>query len=129
MLTSFISFSLRKSSLVVAALLTSATVLTAVGFALAGGPVAATVKEAPRWKSDKDFLSLKDWNLKGENIAPHGVNPLYYPIVPGQPIFAGTWQAGEPVGDGRLRARHADARHFHDWRSLYVRRLPEHWTF
>jgi hypothetical protein len=26
---------------------------------------------------------LKDWNLKAENIVPHGVNPLYFPIVPG----------------------------------------------
>ena len=43
----------------------------------------ATINDQPRWKSDKDYSSLKDWHLKGENIVPHGVNPLYYPIVPG----------------------------------------------
>ena len=65
------------------AALTTATVLTAAGFALAGGAVAGEIKDPPRWKSDKDYSSLKDWYLKGENIVPHGVNPLYFPIVPG----------------------------------------------
>ena len=45
--------------------------------------VAGEIKDPPRFKSDKDFSSLKDWHLKAENIVPHGVNPLYYPIVPG----------------------------------------------
>lgn len=63
--------------------LTAATVLTAVGFALAGNAVAGEIKDEPRWKQGKDFSSVKDWHLKGENIVPHGVNPLYYPIVPG----------------------------------------------
>lgn len=65
------------------AALLAGTVLMAAGFALSGGAVAAEIKDEPRWKSDKDYSSLKDWNLKGENIVPHGVNPLYYPIVPG----------------------------------------------
>jgi hypothetical protein len=65
------------------AALMAVTVLTAAGFALAGGAVAGEIKDPPRWKSGKDFSSAKDWNLKGENIVPHGVNPLYYPIVPG----------------------------------------------
>jgi uncharacterized membrane protein YkoI len=65
------------------AALLAGTVLTAAGFVLVGGAVAAEIKDEPRWKSDKDFSSLKDWNLKGENIVPHGVNPLYFPIVPG----------------------------------------------
>lgn len=30
-----------------------------------------------------DFTSLKDWNLKGENISPRGHNPLYFPLKPG----------------------------------------------
>jgi uncharacterized membrane protein YkoI len=57
-------------------------VLTAAGFALAG-TAAADVQEEPRWKHPGDYSSLKDWYLKGENIVPHGVNPLYFPIVPG----------------------------------------------
>jgi hypothetical protein len=63
--------------------LTTATVLTAVGFALAGGAVAGEINEPPRWKNPKDYSTVKDWHLKAENIVPHGVNPLYYPIVPG----------------------------------------------
>jgi hypothetical protein len=62
---------------------TAAAVLAAAGFALAGGAVAGEVKDEPRWKTGSDFSSLKDWNLKSENIVPHGVNPLFYPIVPG----------------------------------------------
>ena len=67
--------------------LTAATVLAAAGLVLAGGaPPAARpgeIKDEPLWKSGSDFSSLKDWNLKGENIVPHGVNPFYYPIVRG----------------------------------------------
>jgi uncharacterized membrane protein YkoI len=29
------------------------------------------------------FSSLKDWNLKGENMSPRGHNPLYFPLKPG----------------------------------------------
>jgi hypothetical protein len=65
------------------AAITTATVLTAAGFGLAGGAVAGEIKDEPRWKHGRDYSSLKDWHLKGENIVPHGVNPLYYPIVPG----------------------------------------------
>ena len=63
--------------------LRASTVLTAAGIVLAGGPVAGQVQEEPRWKRPSDYSSAKDWNLKAENIVPHGVNPLYYPIVPG----------------------------------------------
>jgi uncharacterized membrane protein YkoI len=65
------------------ATLMAVTVLTAAGFALADRAVAGEIQDEPRWKSDKDFSSLKDWHLKGENIVPHGINPLYFPIVPG----------------------------------------------
>jgi hypothetical protein len=30
-----------------------------------------------------NFSSLKNWNLKGENLAPRGHNPLYFPLKPG----------------------------------------------
>src|SRR5262245_15247059 len=65
------------------AVLTAATVLTAVGLVFAGGAIAGEIKDEPRWKNPKDYSTVKDWNLKGENIVPHGVNALYYPIVPG----------------------------------------------
>jgi hypothetical protein len=65
------------------ATLTTASVLTAAGFGLAGGAVAGEIKDEPRWTHGNDYSSLKDWHLKGENIVPHGVNPLYYPIMPG----------------------------------------------
>jgi uncharacterized membrane protein YkoI len=60
-----------------------ATIVAAAGFAFACGAIAGEIKDEPRFKNPKDYSSLKDWNLKGENIVPHGVNPLYYPIVPG----------------------------------------------
>jgi uncharacterized membrane protein YkoI len=63
--------------------LMAVSVLTAAGFALSGSAFAGTITDPPRFKSDKDYSSLKDWHLKGENIVPHGINPLYYPIVPG----------------------------------------------
>jgi uncharacterized membrane protein YkoI len=63
--------------------LVAGTVLTAAGFALAVGAIAGEIKDEPRWKRGQDYSSAKDWNLKGENIVPHGVNPLYFPIVPG----------------------------------------------
>src|SRR4051812_36440429 len=65
------------------AALMAVTVLTAAGLALADRAIAGEIQDEPRWKSDKDFSSLKDWHLKGENIVPHGINPLYFPIVPG----------------------------------------------
>ena len=65
------------------AALMAGSVLMAAGVAICGSAVAGEINDEPRWKSDKDFSSLKDWHLKGENIVPHGVNPLYYPIVPG----------------------------------------------
>ena len=65
------------------AALMAVTVLTTAGFALADGAVAGTINDPPRYKSGKDYSSLNDWNLKAENIVPHGINPLYYPIVPG----------------------------------------------
>lgn len=66
------------------AALTAAVVLTAAGCIVGSGAYAAAeIKDAPRWTKGSDFSSLKDWNLKGEQIVPHGSNPLYYPITPG----------------------------------------------
>jgi Peptidase propeptide and YPEB domain len=63
----------------------AAIVLSATGFALCGGTAfAAEIKDPPRWTKGSDFSSMRDWNLKAEQIVPHGVNPLYYPITPGQ---------------------------------------------
>jgi uncharacterized membrane protein YkoI len=53
------------------------------GLALAGSALAGEIKDKPRFTQGSDFSSLKDWHLKAENLLPHGVNPLYYPIVPG----------------------------------------------
>jgi uncharacterized membrane protein YkoI len=64
------------------AALTAATVLTATGFAVTGTAV-ASVDAEPRFKDPKDYSSAKDWFIKGENLVPYGINPLYYPIRPG----------------------------------------------
>lgn len=65
------------------AVLAAAVVLSAAGFMTGSGAYAAEITDAPRWTKGSDFSSLKDWNLKGAQIVPHGVNPLYYPITPG----------------------------------------------
>jgi peptidase YpeB-like protein len=65
------------------AALATAIVLSAAGFVPGGAGHAAEIKDTPRWTKGSDFSSLKDWNLKAEQIVPHGVNPLYYPIMPG----------------------------------------------
>lgn len=62
----------------------AAIVLSATGIALCGGGAfAAEIKDPPRWTKGSDFSSLKDWSLKGEQLVPHGGNPLYYPVTPG----------------------------------------------
>lgn len=63
--------------------LAAAVVLWAAGFAAGDIGYAAEIKGPPRWTKGSDFSSLKDWSLKAEQIVPHGVNPLYYPITPG----------------------------------------------
>ena len=78
------------------AALMAVTVLTAAGFVLAGGTwlgphgdsaMAREFKDQPgRTQSGArvDFSSLKDWNLKAENMVPSGgYNPLYFPLKPG----------------------------------------------
>ncbi|WP_456639709.1 PepSY domain-containing protein [Bradyrhizobium sp. USDA 10063] len=63
--------------------LAAAVFLSAAGLVTGGIGYAAEIKDPPRWTKGSDFSSLKDWNLKAEQIVPHGVNPLYYPITPG----------------------------------------------
>jgi hypothetical protein len=63
--------------------LAAAVVLSAAGFVASGIGYAAEIKDPPRWTKGSDFSSLKDWNLKAEQIVPHGINTLYYPITPG----------------------------------------------
>jgi Peptidase propeptide and YPEB domain len=60
-----------------------AIVLSAAGFVLSGGAHAGEITDPPRWTKGSDFASLKDWSLKAEQIVPHGINSLYYPITPG----------------------------------------------
>src|SRR5262252_4636455 len=98
--------------------LRASTVLTAAGIVLAGGPAAGQVQEEPRWKRPSDYSSAKDWNLKAENIVPHGLNwfaldkttnsvyafgEVSWEInEEGKPVFGGTWRAGEPDGENSL---------------------------
>jgi Predicted membrane protein len=56
-----------------------------------GDTAAANPTAVPRaWESGRtqggarvQFSSLKDWNVKGENLSPRGHNPLYFPLKPG----------------------------------------------
>jgi peptidase YpeB-like protein len=43
----------------------------------------AKVKERTQGGARVTFTSLKDWNLKGENLSARGHNPLYFPLKPG----------------------------------------------
>ncbi len=40
-------------------------------------------KERTQGGARVTFSSLKDWNVKGENLSPRGHNPLYFPLEPG----------------------------------------------
>src|SRR3989304_482854 len=50
-------------------------------------PPRATAKLGPTARTQGGarvtFSSLKDWNLKGENLSARGHNPLYFPLKPG----------------------------------------------
>jgi uncharacterized membrane protein YkoI len=61
---------------------------------LPGGPWVGLNGDAARAQGAKEpertlagvpvtFSSLKDWNLKAENLSPRGRNPLYFPLTPG----------------------------------------------
>ena len=63
---------------VVRAVLLGATLLAGIGAAAAG-----EIKDPPRFTKKADYSSAKHWMLKAENIVPHGINPLYFPLTPG----------------------------------------------
>ena len=63
-----------------------AIIVTFAWIGLHGDSVMAQRKgESGRTQSGArvNFSSLKDWNLKGENLSPRGHNPLYFPLKPG----------------------------------------------
>jgi len=47
--------------------------------------LSAETKDVARTQSGArvTFSTVKDWNLKGENLSPRGHNPLYFPLKPG----------------------------------------------
>ena len=63
-----------------------AIIVTFTWLGLHGDSVMAQRKgESGRTQSGArvNFSSLRDWNLKGENLSPRGHNPLYFPVKPG----------------------------------------------
>ncbi len=48
-----------------------------------GQALAGEIKDKPRFPKGSDYSTVRDWNLKGENLVPFGSNPLYFPIQPG----------------------------------------------
>jgi hypothetical protein len=52
-------------------------------FGSGGVAAARDIKDASPYIEKTDYASSKDWNLKSENIVPHGHNPLYFPLKPG----------------------------------------------
>jgi hypothetical protein len=61
-----------------------AFLLTFAGAGLAShSALAGEIKDPPRFPKAKDYSTVKDWNLKGENLVPFGTNPLYFPLKPG----------------------------------------------
>jgi uncharacterized membrane protein YkoI len=72
----------------------AATVVVGAGLALAGGTWLGPLGDTARAQGTKEpertqagarvsFTTVKDWNLKGENLSPRGHHPLYYPLKPG----------------------------------------------
>ncbi len=39
--------------------------------------------ETAKLQAERGFTTVKDWNLKAENISPRGHNPYYFPLEPG----------------------------------------------
>ena len=62
----------------------AAIVSTCAWLGVSGTTVmAGEIKDPPRFTSPKDYSSVKDWNLKADNLVPRGHNPLYFPLKPG----------------------------------------------
>ena len=39
--------------------------------------------ETAKLQAERGFTTVKDWNLKAENLSPRGHNPYYFPFKPG----------------------------------------------
>jgi hypothetical protein len=39
--------------------------------------------DTAKYQAERGFTTVKDWNVKGENMSPRGSNPYYYPLKPG----------------------------------------------
>jgi hypothetical protein len=39
--------------------------------------------DSAKLQAERGFTTVKDWNLKAENISPRGENPYYFPLKPG----------------------------------------------
>jgi len=73
-----------RSTWVIPALVT--VLVTSAWLGLHGDSVMARERKEPeRTQSGArvTFSSLKDWNVKAENLSPRGHNPLYFPLTPG----------------------------------------------
>ena len=75
-----------RTSAIVSSLL--AITVTFTWFSMSSGPALAQrvwEKEKGRTQAGAriTFSSLKDWDVKGENLSPRGHNPLYFPLKPG----------------------------------------------
>jgi len=72
----------HRALVIVAPLLAIAVVFTWLG--LHGDRAQATGEPARTQAGARvTFSSLKDWNLKAENLSPRGRSPLYFPLEPG----------------------------------------------
>src|SRR5262245_13913018 len=73
----------QYSNFAVSTLLALLSTTTAVDIAAAPKKVDQQGLARTQGGARVTFTSLKDWNLKAENLSPRGQNPLYFPLRPG----------------------------------------------
>src|SRR5436190_2023368 len=73
----------HSSSLPVSSVVVILAATLVVGSARAQEKIDQTELARTQGGARVTFKSLKDWNLKGENLSPQGQNPLYFPLKPG----------------------------------------------
>ncbi len=74
----------QRSRFVMSTLLALLAMTVATNSAMAQkGPEKNAKLERTQGGARVTFSSLKDWNLKGENLSARGHNPLYFPLKPG----------------------------------------------